>query len=190
MIVNVLTSIPEEYKENIKLGDFKTRVSIESICEDTCIALKNLYPTVFTEDTELVVSSTISGLESPAVIESFVANWNQRNSLKVVEEIQHIEFEAKEMGCTSISEYLTALIESDGTFREMHWPASLEHLRKALDINSNIFPYGSDAMVAVNLHYKDYNFKDKVAEGIRLSSEVLRHIKAHPENYMIIRFEY
>lgn len=190
MIVNVLTSIPEEYKENIKLGGFKTRVSIESICEDTCIALKNLYPTVFTEDTELIVSSTILGLESPAVIESFVANWNQRNSLKVVEEMQHIESETKEMGYTTISEYLTALIESDGTFREMHWPASLEHLRKALDINSNIFSYGSDAMVAVNLRYKDYNLNDKVAEGIRLSSEVLRHVKAHPENYMLVCFEY
>lgn len=190
MIVNVLASIPEEYKENIKLGGFKARASVTSICEDTCIAFRNLYPTVFTEDTELMVSSTILGLESPSLIESFVTNWNQRNSLKVVEEMQNIESEAKEMECTSISEYLTALIESDGTFREMHWPASLEHLRKALDINSNIFSYGSDAMVAVNLHYKDYNFKDKVAEGIRLSSEVLRHVKAHPENYMIIRFEY
>lgn len=190
MIVNVLTSIPEECKENIKLGGFKTNVSVISICEDTGIALKNLYPTVFTEDTELIVSSTILGSESPSVIESFVANWNQRNSLKVVEEMQHIETEAKEMGCTSISEYLTALIESDGTFREMHWPASLDHLRKALDTTSNIFPYGSDVMVAVNLRYKDYNFKEKAAEGIRLSSEVLRHVKAHPENYMIICFEY
>lgn len=190
MNVKILTNIPDVSNHTLDQAANGVEDSLQYIASWPSQQLKELYPGAFNKVYNLKAIDVVLGTKSPDIIKKTAENWNKTNSMRVINEIKYIENEAQEFRCNSISSYLKDLMNTNGCFREMHYPASIDSLRKALDAVNNIYSYGSDAMVAVDLCYKNYSLEERMVQGVYLGDPVTKYIEKHPKEYMILTLSY
>lgn len=190
MNVRILTNIPDVSNHTLDQAANGVEDSLQYIASWPSQQLKELYPGAFNKVYNLKAIDVVLGTKSPDIIKKTAENWNKTNSMRVINEIKYIENEAQEFRCNSISSYLKDLMNTNGCFREMHYPASINSLRKALDAVNNIYSYGSDAMVAVDLCYKNYSLEERMVQGVYLGDPVTKYIEKHPKEYMILTLSY
>lgn len=190
MNVKILTNIPDVSNHTLDQAANGVEDSLQYIASWPSKQLKELYPGAFNKVYNLKAIDVVLGTKSPDIIKKTAENWNKTNSMRVINEIKYIENEAQEFRCNSISSYLKDLMNTNGCFREMHYPASIDSLRKALDAVNNIYSYGSDAMVAVDLCYKNYSLEERMVQGVYLGDPVTKYIEKHPKEYMILTLSY
>lgn len=190
MNVRILTNIPDVSNHTLDQAANGVEGSLRYIASWPSQQLKELYPGAFNKVYNFKAIDVVLGTKSPDIIKKTAENWNKTNSMRVINEIKYIENEAQEFRCNSISSYLKAIMNTNGCFREMHYPASVENLRKALDAVNNIYSYGSEAMVAVDLCYKNYSLEERMVQGVYLGDPVTKYIEKHPKEYMILTLSY
>ena len=188
MELYVLTSIPENYTRDIKkYGNNKE--GMNKALAGLRYRLPNYYP-AFDDISSLCVGSVILGTDNPLGIRNVIATWNKTNATNLILELQKFEYAAGEKNFTSVSEYLTSLVQPDGSIGDVSYPASLADLKTALDAVCNVFTYGSKSMIALDVNYKRTSTRTLTASGVYLSSDVIRYVSAHPEEFMIVVFDY
>lgn len=140
-------------------------------------------------NTDLDSDEMIFGVERSDEIRKLVCDWNRENSDLVVRVIENMEQCAKENDLT-LSEFLKAKIEKDGTFRSFYYNGtSLYTLRKALDAADGVFTYDSPSNLA-RFSYFDDKGRKEYAYGVTLSDDAVKYVEAHPERYALIEVLY
>ena len=114
--------------------------------------------------------SFILGTEFPERIKTCVQNWNVENAKQCIRKFQNLEQQAEKEGFETLSQFLTAKISKTGTFEEIHYPASLYELRKALDAADGIFSYGSLSNLAY-FTYEDQNGMEWPCHGVTMEEK-------------------
>ena len=133
--------------------------------------------------------SFILGTEFPERIKTCVQNWNVENAKQCIRKFQNLEQQAEKEGFETLSQFLTAKISKTGTFEEIHYPASLYELRKALDAAGGIFSYGSLSNLAY-FTYEDENGIEWPCHGVTMEEKAMDFVLAHPERYALIEIVY